>query len=198
MATWNVKVLSATTTRILAVAVAVVGAMDLGYPALAGTITQDEIAIYKTVLASWFDGKPRRQLADYHLGGPPSARDSEFLRCTKGLRFAGDIRPDNSQKSLDVADFEGSDIDLTDGWKWTPNDPGQAITNGKSVRTAVSDGIAHSLVSFSQIAFSYDHTDALVKFSMVCGGLCGSGSTIHLHKSNRQWKVVSRCGGWIS
>jgi hypothetical protein len=194
----KVKKMSAITTRVFSAAVAIIGATDPSCPAVAGTISQDEITVYKTVLASWFDGKPERQLVDYHLDARPSARDPELLKCTKGLRFAGDTRPDQDQKSLVGGDFKGSAIDLIDGSKWNPNDPGRAIAKGKSIGTALGDGIAHSLISFSQIAFSYDDRDALVKISVVCGSLCGIGSTIHLHKSGTQWKFVNHCGGWVS
>lgn len=196
MAAWKVTTSSALTIRMFSVVFAVVGATGLSYPASAGTISQDEIAIYKAVLASWFDGKPERQLVDYHLEVPPSAGDSELQECTKGLRFARDARPD--KESLVGVDFEGAAIDLIDGSKWNPNDPGPAIANGKSVGAAVREGFAHSLISFSQATFSYDGRDALVGFSMVCGSLCGSGSTIHLRKSGTQWKEVNRCREWIS
>ncbi|HEX2593905.1 MAG TPA: hypothetical protein VHL34_20565 [Rhizomicrobium sp.] len=192
------KIVAAIITRVYSVAVVVFGAMGLSYPSVAATISQDEITVYKTVLASWFDGRPQQQLVDYHLAAPPSAADPALLECTKALHFAGNSPPDQNQKSLVGADFEGSGVTLIDGSRWNPNDPGRAIANGELVGAAVNDGIAHSLISFSQIAFSDDGKDALVKFSMVCGHLCGTGSTIHLHKSETEWKVINRCSGWIS
>jgi len=196
METWKVTTSSVIAIRMFSVAVAVIGATGTSYAASAGAVSQDEVAIYKSVLASWFDGKPERQLVDYHLGASPSATDPELQECTKGLRFAGDARA--TQESLVGVDFEGGAIHLIDGSKWNPNDPGQAIANGKSVGAAVDEGLAHSLISFSQATFSYDGRDALVNFSMVCGSLCGSGSTIHLRKSGTQWKEVNRCREWIS
>jgi hypothetical protein len=162
------------------------------------SVSQDEMAIYNTVLASWLGKHQGRQLVNEKLSAPPSKHDPEFDECTKGLDFRSVAQGAENKKSLAGIRFKTNGIELIDGSQWKPADPGQGIANGESVETAVRNGFANSLISFSQIAFSRDRKDALVKISMVCGGLCGSGSTIHLHNSATGWGILSRCGEWIS
>jgi hypothetical protein len=118
--------------------------------------------------------------------------------CAKGVRFQVGAPGGQREKSLIGAKFRRSGIDLIDGSTWEGADPGIGIAQGQSVESVVSDGFSHSLISFSQIAFSADRKHALVEFGMVCGSLCGSGSTLHLQKSGPRWAVLNRCGGWIS
>ena len=162
------------------------------------SISPEEMAVYETVLASWLGKEKGRQLINKELSAPPSKDDPEFSECAKGLNFSGASRETRGQKSLAGVQFKRNGLELIEGSKWTPADPGQAIASGKSVDTAVREGFSQSLISFSQIAFSRDGKDALVKFGMVCGSLCGSGSTIHLHKYAAGWTILRRCGGWIS
>jgi hypothetical protein len=162
------------------------------------SVSQDEIAIYELVLASWLGKERGHQLVNEQLSAAPSRDDPDFADCTKGLHFPEVIQGDDSTKSLRGVRFNRTGIELIDGSQWSPADPGKAIAAGKPVDAAVAEGFSHSLISFSRILFSRDDSDALVKFSMVCGGLCGSGSTIHLRKSSRGWAIVNRCGGWVS
>ena len=195
---WRETTLSVFTNGIISVSIAAIGALSPSHSSASIPLSQDEIAIYETVLASWSSGNSDRQLVDYRLDTPPVASDPALLNCTKGVRFSGDTQRVQDQKSLIDVHFKGAAIELTDGSKWNPDDPGAAIANGKSIKAAVSEGIGHSLISFSQTTFSHDGKDALVSFSMICGSLCGSGSTIHLRKAGTQWHVVNRCREWIS
>jgi len=156
------------------------------------------MAVYETVLASWLGKEKGRHLVNEELSAAPSKSDPEFDECAKGLNFAPARQGVQGKKSLAGVQFKRNGIELIDGSKWKPADPGQAIAGGESVDAAVRAGFSHALISFSQIAFSRDGKDALVKFGMVCGGLCGSGSTIHLRKSASGWAILGRCGGWIS
>lgn len=182
------------------IAIAAGAAFAAGQPAdTAPAVSRDEIEVYDAVLASWLGDKPGRQLVDARLSAPPSRSDSEFAACTSGLEFPSDARGEQGRKTLVGARFARPGVEVIDGSTWRPVDPGRAIAMGKSVDEAVEEGFANSLISFSQIAFSRDGTDAVVKFSMVCGGLCGSGSTFRLHKSGGRWSAPKECGGgWIS
>jgi len=191
----KVKFLLAITTGVISASVAGFGAPSPRDAPVSGSISQDEIAIYDAVLAPWSGQNPERQFVDFNLSAPPSPADPELFPCTKGLRFSSGAQRTEGHKSLLGVHFKRSAVELTDGSKWKPDDPGRAIANGQSVDTAVSQGFAHSLISFSQAIFTDDGKDALVKFSMVCGRLCGSFATIHLHKSRTQWKVANRCSG---
>jgi hypothetical protein len=124
--------------------------------------------------------------------------DPEFSECAKGLDFPAGVSGDQNQKSLAGVQFKRNDIELIEGSQWSPADPEQGIAEGKPIESAVREGFSHSLISFSQVAFSGNRKDALVKFGAVCGRLCGSGSTIRLQKSAGHWTILKRCGDWIS
>ena len=158
----------------------------------------DEAAVYDAVLASWFGKDTSHQLVDEHLSEAPSSKDPEFKECAKGLDFATSSPGSAKEQTLEGVQLKTKGIELVDGSHWKPVDPGQSIANGKSVESAVSEGFSHSLMSFSQIAFSRDGKDALVKFGMTCGSLCGSGSTMRLNKKATGWVIVARCSDWIS
>lgn len=179
-------------------AAAICASVVFGHSSGSEPLVGDEIAVYDAVLASWLGKEHRHQLVDQQLSAPPSSGDAEFKECTKGLDFPGASPAIQESKSLVSVQFKTNGIELVDGSNWRPADPGQGIAKGKSVESAVDDGFSHSLISFSQIAFSRSGRDALVKFGMACGSLCGSGSTIHLSKRAAKWAIVGRCGGWIS
>ena len=164
----------------------------------APSISPDEKAVYEAVLTSWLGAEQGPQFVNAELGPPPSPSDAEFTECAKGLDFPPNTPVQQGPKSLVGVQFNRSGIELIDGSRWSPVDPGRGIAEGKTVESAVKDGFAHSLMSFSQIVFNRTGRDAIVKFGMVCGSLCGSGSTLHLHKSGDRWVVLNRCGGWIS
>jgi hypothetical protein len=70
---------------------------------------------------------------------------------------------------------------------------------GKSVEGAVANAFANGLFFLSEIAFDREHMHALVRFSFVCGSLCGSGATTLFEKVGSQWKRTDRtCGSWVS
>ena len=158
----------------------------------------DEVAIYETVLGYWLGKKQEHQLVNEQLKAPPSKDDDEFKECANGLDFGAASRATQHMKALAGVQFQRRGIELIDGSKWTPTDPEIGISQGKTIKAAVTEAFAKSLVSLSQIPFSNDGSDALVKVQLVCGGLCGSGATLHLHKSATQWVVVNRCGEWVS
>ena len=162
------------------------------------SISPDEKAIYEVLLETWLGGAKRSQLVNVNLSPRLSKSDPEFGECTKGLSFPPPPSDEHPQKNLSGVHFSQEGIVLVEGSQWTAHDPGSAIRDGEAVGSAVERGISHSLLTFSQIAFSRDGRDALVKFGVVCGALCGTGSTIHLHKRVGRWVEVGRCGGWIS
>ncbi|HEX5182018.1 MAG TPA: hypothetical protein VFW19_02580 [Allosphingosinicella sp.] len=167
-------------------------------PIAAPSISQDEAAIYEAVLDSWLGSEGGRHLVNEKLSAPPSIDDEEIRDCIKGLHFSAPAPGAPVQRSLAGIRFRRHGIVLVDGSQWKPADPGEAIAGGKSVDAAVRQGFANALTSFSQIAFGSDGKDALVRFSTVCGSLCGSGETIHLRRSAQGWAIVGRCGNWIS
>lgn len=166
-------------------------------------LTAEQLAVYRTMLASWFQGEK----AKVNLGvlTDPATTYNQSLdeTCLKGLslepataRLVHRIRPD------DLAQLGPFDFHLVDpkaGEKEvSDNDPGKAIQKGRSVDEAVENGFAHGLLTLGEIQFDTIHTHALVSFSFVCGALCGNGTTVLLEKRDGAWKKKAQCGGWVS
>lgn len=164
----------------------------------AASVSQDELAIYSAVLMSWLGPKHGRQLVNERLGPAPRPSAAANADCVKGLRFAQPLAEPPKEKMLSSAAFQAEGVELIDGEAWTPIDPAKSIAQGHSVASSVDEGISRSLITFSQVIFSADHRDALVRFSMLCGALCGTGSTLRMHKSNGEWTIATRCAGYIS
>jgi len=167
-------------------------------PGSTPSLSQDEQAIYAAVLTSWVASDTERQSVNQRLGPPPSASDPETADCVKGLRFPRTPDAPVAEKLLSSSTFGADAVVLVDGDTWSPSDPGPAIARGEPVNSAVDKAISRSLVSFSQITFSVDRKDALVRFSMACGRLCGTGFTLQMHKSLGVWTTGRRCGNYIS
>jgi hypothetical protein len=185
----------AATCLSLVVASAAVSAENSGSVGSAG---QDQRAIYNAVLKSWLGSKYDKQFVNERLGPAPLASAPENAECSKGIRFVQSGSDSVTEETLPATTFDDSSIELVDGRTWNATDPQQGIASGKSVASAVEEAISRSLISFSRVSFSADHKDALVNFSMACGQLCGTGSTIHLRQSKGEWKIVGRCGGYVS
>jgi hypothetical protein len=170
-----------------------------GPPVLrASSIGAREQAVYGALLASWLGGAHVRQWVSVELAPQPSTSDPNVKQCAKGLHFPPVPAAHPTKKSLAGVEFPEGRVQLIDPSQWSVHDPGQGIASGKSADAAVEEGISHSLVTLSQIAFTEDGKDALVSFSMVCGSLCGSGSTMRLHETRGHWAIVDRCRNWIS
>lgn len=52
--------------------------------------------------------------------------------------------------------------------------------------------------SFSRVGFDKTKRNALVYFVNWCGSLCGTGSYVHVQKSETGWEVKVAAGMWIS
>jgi len=184
-------------TAILLVSLAACSPAVSDPPNIAGTsINQDELDVYEAVLASWLQGARTPQMVAEQLDKAPTLSDPEKKNCGSGLSFVapGDDRPG----ALAGVQFRKARIKLVDGTQWKWRDPADAIRKGTSVDAAVKEGFAHSLIRLSRVAFTPDRQDALVAFGMTCGSLCGSGSTVHLHKKGSVWSIVERCSQWLS
>jgi hypothetical protein len=185
--------------------VAVSAALGTGCGAVAGqdpgpalAVSRDEQAIYEAVLSSWLGSEHAPQMVNENLGPPPSAADPENTECVRGLRFVDNQPNQSNEKTLAGVTFSRNGIELVDGETWTPTDPEQSIQHGGPVGPALNKAISRSLISFSQVRFSADGKDAIVRFSMACGRLCGTGTTLQVHKRRGQWRIARRCGGYIS
>lgn len=54
------------------------------------------------------------------------------------------------------------------------------------------------LITFSNVGFNGDGTQALLYVGYSCGGLCGSGHYVLLAKNNGAWKIEKSVMTWIS
>jgi hypothetical protein len=164
----------------------------------AASIGAREQAVYEALLGSSLHGAHQRQFVSTELGPAPSISDPDVKACAKDLPFAPAPAGGPARTSLAGVRFADRGVELIDPSQWKVHDPGQNIATGKSIDAAVDEGISHSLLSFSQITFSMDGKEALVGFGLVCGSLCGSGSTVRLRESRGRWTVVDHCRNWIS
>jgi hypothetical protein len=91
-------------------------------------------------------------------------------------------------------------VHFVDPKHWQAVDPGTLIAKGESVSSAVSVGMAHSLITVSAITFNKSHTLAMFQFSSVCGSLCGTGGVVVFEKTPKGWvqQKARQCAGWVS
>ena len=54
------------------------------------------------------------------------------------------------------------------------------------------------MVSFSNVGFNRDLTQAVVSTGRGCGGLCGAGYFVLLTKDENVWTVKTKVGTWVS
>lgn len=171
-------------------------------PSLEVDPRQAHLAVYEAVLRSWMGTDYSPILVSEQLSSVPKAGDPDVSDCLKGVDFQPAARVTPALRSLHGARFERKGVHLVDRAKWHPAD-GPLVAhvnqgNSKSLDSDLDRAMAHSLISFSQIWFDRTGQWALLSFSSVCGGLCGSGSVLLMHKSSNTWKVFRRCGGWVS
>jgi hypothetical protein len=161
-------------------------------------VAKDERAIYVAVLDAWLGADHGPQLVNSRLGPAPSASDDENSECVKGMHFVELPGDGADEKMLDPATFHDASIKLVDGKTWRATDPEDSMGKGRSVDSAVKEAFSKSLISLSQIRFSADGQDALVRMGMACGRLCGTGFTMRMHRSKAKWEIAERCGQYMS
>jgi hypothetical protein len=167
-------------------------------------LTSEQLAVYRGAAAAWFENdKGGTNLAT--LTDPVDQGGFGYdKKCAavKGLE-AIDPKVVHRFRSEDLAQLGSIKFRLVDPDDQRKeignNDPGKAIRNGTSVDEAVTNGFHHALFTFSEIQFDKEHNSAVVSFSIVCGRLCGNGSTMVMKRqSNGEWKRIRSCGGWVS
>jgi hypothetical protein len=169
-------------------------------PGAVTSISQEEQSVFEAVLDSWLGPKPANQMINQRLNPAPSLSDPENTECAKGLSFSQSKVVGQPDASLVGVKFKREGLRLVDGDQWSADDQAlqESVGKGKFKPSELDRAFAHSLSTFSRAVFSEDGRNALVEFSHVCGSLCGSGSTLLMHKLNGRWKIAKRCGGWIS
>jgi hypothetical protein len=162
-------------------------------------LTAEQLAIYREILKDWMnDGKHPVHLAIFTT---PLENDAE--NCDKKIvlekvdpnlihRFRTEDLPSLGLKNIGLVDPDAQNKEVRE------NDPGKAISQGKSVDEAVKNGFAHGLVTLSEIRFDPKHEHAIVWYGFRCGGLCGNGGTVILDKKDGKWFQRRPCSIWMS
>ena len=193
---------------VLLVALSAIAQESTLKPTLTDTpLTADQIAVYRAVLAEYLRGSDRvLNLADVTepidesdrscLGGMGASRleetapvihriDRAVVADTKTVI----VSPDRQREAVRQRDPDNL---LTNSLQ-----TGQKPTD-EQLDTAVQNALNGGLFQLSEIVFDKEHREAVVSYSFVCGGLCGTGNTLLLRKVGPRWKVAKRCGGWVS
>ena len=157
--------------------------------------TSDATMIYSAFLDSW-TGKEKDPINVSIVAKAPAAEAlKQFSDCANNTNWMP-VEP-----AGDLTRFIGklAYVRLVDPDKWSPSDPRDLIAQGQSVESAVANGFDHGLLTLSAIAFDESHTTAAFNYSFVCGGLCGSGSTVIFELAPSGWvQSDKQCGGWVS
>ena len=170
-------------------------------------LTGEQFAIYRVVLGYYLKGSGRV----LNLANITEPFDEPDTACVTGVDSRVAKRSASTVHRIPASFVADNKITLVDSSRQQvtikKNDPQrfvrkavddhQKITDeqlDQSVKSAIDSG----LFTLSEIAFDREHRRAAVSYSFVCGGLCGNGNTLVLRKVGHNWKVLKRCGGWVS
>jgi hypothetical protein len=173
-------------------------------------LTAEQIAVYRAILANYTKGVD----AALNISNvtDPFGESSNFSHgCPKDTSEHSPSSSPQIVHRLDPTVLLNSKMVLVDPHQQAElvkeNDPQNLIMGAidnhqpvndsdlsKSVQTAFSTG----LFTFSEIVFNKKHTQATLQYGFVCGGLCGSGSTVVLKKVHGNWEIGKVCSFWMS
>lgn len=166
-------------------------------------LSAERLAIYRVILYRWMGGGPGNMVLNL-AGKTRLLENSDEEGCGKNLDMESDLRGEihrfrpedlaqlGSPKSIVLVDSQRQQKDIA------RNDPWKKIQQGNSVDSAVRNGYAHGLFTFSEIRFDKSHTHAIVAYGFRCGSLCGNGATLVMEKAGNTWKIQSQCTIWMS
>lgn len=171
----------------------------------AGFLTDDEVAIYKTILLQWV-GHDKTPLAVALQTYPlrvffgPLDTSCECLKDIGAETLAAVSRSFHRLTPVVLPRRNMNLVDTSEGEQQVANnDPETTMAISLTVHDAVTNGINKGLFSLSQIAFDHERQRALVSYTFHCGMLCGSGMTLVFEKVKGQWRRAKvECGGWVS
>jgi len=121
------------------------------------------------------------------------ARIKKNAPCLKGLRFSLEDPPAPTLHSLDSSVLRGRSIPVV-------NEQEELAILSKRDANRTSDdggltgnsGTANDLgiMALSEITFDKSHNYALLRYVILCGSHCNSGSTLVLERVDSKWRVV--------
>ncbi|OZB58740.1 MAG: hypothetical protein B7X39_16735 [Lysobacterales bacterium 14-68-21] len=185
--------------RLLSVVILLAGVTLTGSSALhaqARASNKTTAEIYKAFLSSW-RGKDKAPMNVAEGTETLSKQDlEEFSSCAGGHH---EWAPAATNASLATQLSALPWVHFVDPAKWQAADPGDLIAKGKSVDEAVEQGFSHALLTLSTVAFDSSGEFAALKYSLVCGQLCGNGGTVLFEHTGQGWvRSRKRCSMWLS
>ena len=162
-------------------------------------LSAEQLELYGIFLDSFVgDGKEPVNFSDRTL--PFVLLDSDQKGpCLEGIKLNSSQDAAQTVHIFPTSIAEGRSIRLVDPKKHKLKDPGKAIKNGESVGDAVAAGFQAGLLSVSEVAFDEAHRFAVLRFSFICGSLCGRGGTLVFEKVDGKWRKSNRaCPLWIA
>ena len=174
-------------------------------------LTAEQIAIYRTVLEDYTkDGNGVLNVAN--RTEPLEQSGVGFDKaCFKGIELKTARTSVPILHKLDPAVVVDKRFTLVDPElqedKIKENDPQRLVKSAIDDHQQVTDmqldesvkrAFETGLFTLSEILFDKQHRHAVVAYSFVCGELCGNGDLLALTKVGNKWKVIKKCGGWVS
>jgi hypothetical protein len=171
-------------------------------------LTGDQMAIYRAVLKNYLKGS-RDSL---RVSNTTEPFEQEWRSIVEGCITGFKPEPNSTiVHRLDPSLSAGLNLVIVDPEQQMAevkaNDPQNlikgAIDQGdkiseKQLDSAVKKAFEGGFFTLSEIVFDKEHLNAMVAYSFVCGGLCGSGNTLALRKFGKQWRIVRTCSSWVS
>jgi len=169
-------------------------------------LSADQIAVYRTFLASYDNGSDGiLNLGDRttQLDFTSPRNDVSGSKCLEGVTLEHPQDAITVIHRFEPNSFDGNRVRLVDAEKQhrliREHDPSFAMGQGRSAEDAVGAAFASGLLQFSEVIFDAKHEYAVMSFSFVCGGLCGHGGVVVFQKVDGVWKQLNRpCSQWIS
>lgn len=175
-------------------------------------LTAAQVAIYRAVLEDYAKGSDGKlNVANRTEPLEQSGLVGFDKACAKGIQLQAGSKATSDIHKLDTSLTLDSRFLLVDPDQQEvtirENDPqnlvkgvidhGQEVSD-KRLENSVKQAFKVGLFTLSEIAFDKQHHHAIVAYSFVCGEFCGHGNLLVLARAGQDWKIIRRCGGWVS
>lgn len=174
-------------------------------------LTQEQIAVYRAVLADYMQGS--EGTLNLVNKTSPVERSGSFWpeECVKSMDLEPVPKSGPVVHAFDPAIDLGVKIVIVDPEAQAKlvktNDPGNLIDSSvqsgtplskDQIGAAVKKAFETAQFTLSEIIFDKEHKHAVVSYGFHCGALCGHGATVILERGDLSWKIKKRCSSWIS
>lgn len=169
---------------------------SMGVEAGSQSAIQDQSEIYRAFLTQWV-GTGQQPINVSRMAEGLSRADMKNLTecAASGTQWVTPAPPSDITSQLSRLSHVRPIAPKT----WRPQDPQNLIAHGRPVVSAVDRGISYGLMTLSVVVFDTTRHTAALKYSFVCGGLCGNGGTVIFIKTRDGWARSKRgCGTWMS